>query len=142
MSQNSIPLKETLLDAKLGTFYWQLKISSSVLHINQGNYIKELTSELGRLIGFLHYTFSFKLVSEIDDSNNFWSLFTAKSFLNRKVVLNSRQLSMLNAYSSIFCLQTDSNELNSSVSYYIPFKKQDVRWKISLQLFGSSFPLI
>jgi len=52
----------------------------------------------------------FDFLSDIDNSNNFQSLYTAKSFLNWKVVLNNRQMSVLNAYSDIICLQTYSNK--------------------------------
>ena len=54
----------------------------------QGNYMKELASELRWLIWFFHYTFSHKIVTEICNSNNFQSLYTAKSFLNWKQQTN------------------------------------------------------
>ena len=59
---------------------------------------------------FFCYTFSHKIVTEICNSNNFQSLYTAKSFLNWKVVLNSRHMPVLNAYSDIIHLQTHSNK--------------------------------
>ena len=70
---------------------FQLSQGIGFFGFHQGNYIQELTSELRGFIWFFHYTFSYKVVSEIDSSNNFQSLYTAKSFLNWKVVLNNRQ---------------------------------------------------
>ena len=68
------------------------------------------------LIWFFHYAFLHKVVSEIDNSNNFQILYTAKSFLNWKVVLNSRQVSVLNVYSGLIHLQT--HQLNTQTKCY------------------------
>lgn len=52
------------------------------VYITQGYYTQYLTLELRGLIWFFHYTFSHKVISAIDNSNNFQCLNTAKSFLN------------------------------------------------------------
>ena len=50
----------------------------------QGNYIQEMTSEQRGLNWFFYYTFSLKVVSEIDSSNNFQGLYTAKFFVTEE----------------------------------------------------------
>ena len=68
--------------------------------------LKEMTSEQRGLNWFFWYTFSLYVISELNNSNNFHSLYTANFFLNWRVVLRSRLLYFLKAYSSIICLQT------------------------------------
>ena len=92
---------------------FQLSQGIGFFGFHQGNYIQELTSELRGFIWFFHYTFSYKVVSEIDSSNNFQSLYTAKSFLNWKVVLNNRQM---HAVALSVCKHIPIN-INSSVRY-------------------------
>ena len=110
-----------------------------ITHI-QGNYMKELTLQCRGLIWFFRYTFSHKVLSEIDHSNSF--LYTIKSFLNCKGILNSTNVCGK-------CIQRHYPSANTFNKHQfigmLLDSVQSTRCKVENKpptVVGSSFPLI